>query len=200
MRASIIQQGTGRVVSAIDTTRHFVASEPVPLDGTLFGRLPVRVPAGNYSVRIALSTPSRGVMGPRQVVRVADGATHTIDLSDLALGARSVRLPWRTPRGDSVWMNPARTFRIGEPMQLYFEVLGLQTGTPYTASLAVFRSGEAKPQLQLGFNVTASGSPDPVSRAVDLGRLSPGTYEMQVTASTASGLRVVRRGEFTVIK
>jgi len=200
MRVSIIQQGSGRVVSSIDTTRNFVAAEPVPLDGTLFGRLPVRVPAGNYSVRIALSTPSRGVMGPRQVVRVADGATATIDLSDLALGARSVRLPWRTPRGDSVWMNPARTFRIGEPMQLYFEVLGLHAGTPYTVSLAVFPTGKAQAKLQLGFNVTASGSPDPVSRAVDLGRLSAGTYELQVTASTTSGQCVVRRGEFTVVK
>lgn len=200
MRVSIIQQGSGRVVASIDTTRNFVAAEPVPLDGSLFGRLPVRVPAGNYSVRIALSTPSRGVMGPRQVVRVADGATATIDLSDLALGARSVRLPWRTPRGDSVWMNPARTFRIGEPMQLYFEVLGLHAGTPYTVSLAVFPTGKARATLQLGFSVTASGSPDPVSRAVDLGRLGAGTYELQVTASTASGQRVVRRGEFTVVK
>ena len=159
MRVSVIRRGSGQVVAAIDTLRNFVASAPVPTDGTLFGRLPIRVPPGDYTVRIALETPGRGVMGPRQVVRVAGATAQSLDLSDLALGARSIRLPWRTPRGDSLWVNPSRAFRSGEPMQVYFEVIGIPAGTAYQYDLAVFKDGDRQPQLRLGFGATAARRP-----------------------------------------
>jgi hypothetical protein len=200
MRVSVIRRGTAEVVAAIDTLRTFVAPHAVPIDATLFGRLPVRVPPGDYTIRIALETPGRGVMSPRLGVRVAGVTSPQLDLSDLALGARSVRLPWRTPNGDSMWVNPSRAFRSGEPMQLYFEVLGVAPGTAYRTDLVIFHTTEQRPELSVGFSATTSASPDGVHREVDIARLKPGSYQLQVTISTARGERVVRRGEFTVIK
>ena len=200
MRVSVIQRGSGSVVAAIDTLRNFVAPVPVAPGATLFGRLPIHVPPGDYTVRIALETPGRGVMGPRQVVRVASARSRSLDLSDLALGARSIRLPWRTPGGDTLWVNPSRAFRSGEAMQVYFEVLGIPAGGSYRYDLAVFKDGDRRPQQRLGFSATAIASPDPVHREIDIGRLKPGSYQLQVTVSTAAGAQVVRRGEFTVVR
>jgi hypothetical protein len=200
MRVSVIRLGTGQLAASIDTLRNFVASEPVPSNGTLFGRLPVRVPPGDYTVRIALETPGRGLMGPRQVIRVAGATRGGLDLSDLALGARSIRLPWRSPRGDSLWVNPSREFRASEPIQLYFEVLGIDRGAAYHYDLTVYRDGDSRPQLQLGFGASAADSPDPVHRELDIGHLKPGSYQLQVTVTAAGGAKVVRRGEFTVVK
>ena len=200
MRVSVIRRGTAEIVAAIDTLRNFTAAEPVPIDGTLFGRLPIRVPAGEYTVRIALETPGRGVMGPRQGVRVAGAAPRALDLSDLALGARSIRLPWRTPGGDTMWVNPSRAFRGAEPLQVYFEVTGVAAGTRYRTDLAVFKADAQSPQLNFGFGVTATATPDAVHREIDIHALKAGSYQLQVTISTASGERVVRRGEFTVVK
>lgn len=189
-----------QVIANIDTLRNFVTRQPVPIDGILYGRLPLRVTAGEYQVFVVLETRGRGVVLPPQNIRIAAGTSPTIDLSDLALGARSVFLPWRTARGDSVWMNPLHEFRAREPMQLYFDVIGVPPGKPYKASLAIFKPGETRAQLQIGFNATATTAPDPVHREVDLGRLGAGPYVLQVTVTTPGGESVVRRREFTVIK
>ena len=198
MRVSVIRRGSGEVVAAIDTLRNFVTAEPVPVEGTLFGRLPIHVPSGEYTVRMALETPGRGVLGPRQLVRVAGASAQALDLSDLALGARSIRLPWRTPLGDTLWVNPSRVFRSNEPMQVYFEVTGVSSGAPYHVDLAVFKNDESTPQLAFGFGATSSGVPTPLHREVDISRLKSGSYQLQVTITTPGGERVVRRGEFSV--
>jgi GWxTD domain-containing protein len=190
------------VVVNIDTLRRFVARERIPTDGVLYGRLPIRVPPGEYQVFVALESPTsaRGVVVPPQTVRIASATTPSIDLSDLAIGARSVRLPWRTARGDTAWVNPLHEFDGRDPMQLYFEVLGVPAGGAYKAALAIFKTGDARPQVQLGFSTSAAGSPDAVHREVDLGRLGAGSYQLQVTVSTPSGQTMVRRREFTVVR
>jgi hypothetical protein len=198
MRVRVVRGST--LVAAVDTLRNFVASEPVADNGTLFGRLPLRVPPGEYQVFIALETPSRGVVLPPQTVRVAAPTSPTIDMSDLAIGARSVRLPWSTAKGDTAWVNPLHEFTRREPMQLYFEVFGVPAGGGYKASLAIFKARGARPEIQLAFNATAAGSPDAVHREIDLGRLGAGSYELQVTVVSASSQNVIRRREFTIVK
>lgn len=200
MRLSVMHRGTNELVTGVDTLRNFIAPAPIPPDGALLGRLPVRIPPGDYTVTVALETPSRGVQFPREDVHVAAAAGQQLDLSDLALGVRSVRLPWQTPRGDSVWINPLRQFNSGEPMQLYFEVAGIAAGARYQAALTIYRAGEQRPQLRLAFSATAAAKPDAVQRQVDIGRLKPGSYQLQVTVSTVSGQQATRRREFTVVK
>jgi hypothetical protein len=200
LRVSVLRQGSGEVVVAIDTLRHFVAKQAIGPEGELVGQLPIHVPPGDYSVRAVVETPGRGVVVPRQVVRVAADDGTALDLSDVALGTRSVPLPWRTGRGDTVWANPLRTFHRTEAMQLYFEVAGVASGTKYHAFLAVYRKGADKPAIRLGFAPTASSAPDVVQRDVDISGLGPGDYRMEVAVTTADGARATRQREFTVLK
>ena len=197
MRVSI-RNAAGDVVASLDTLRNFGAVAPIPENGNLLGRMPMHVPPGTYTVRVALETPGRGLVTKPQVVRVAALATSAIELSDLALGARTVPLPWRTGAADTAWINPLHQFRLREPMQLYFEVGGLAAGTSYRGELAVFRAGQKTPQLQVGFNAVAAGMPDKVRREIDLGRIGAGKYVLQVTVSTPNGGKVVRQREFAV--
>ena len=195
-----IRNPAGEVVMSIDTLRNFGASAPIAQNGTLLGRLPIAVPPGDYTVRVALETESRGLVTKPQSVHVAALKTTGIELSDLALGARTVPLPWRTGPTDTAWINPLHRFRASEPMQLFFEVGGLAPGAAYRLQWAVLRPGRTDMLLQVGSNAVASGSPDLVHREVDIGRLASGEYVLQVTVSTASGSKAIRQRRFTVVK
>jgi len=195
-----VRNAAGDVVATIDTLRNFGASAPIAEDGNLLGRLPIHVPPGDYSVRVALETQTRGMVTKAQPVHVAALATPAIQLSDLALGTRTVPLPWRVGAADTAWINPLHQFHFGEPMQLYFEVGGIAPGAPYHAQFAVMKAGQKSTQLQVGFDVVATGAPDHLRREIDIGRLGAGKYVMQVTVSTANGAKAVRLREFTVIR
>jgi hypothetical protein len=198
MRATIFS-GT-KVVARVDSLRNFVAAQAIPLDAVLFGRLPLPVPPGDYTVEVSLETPSRGMTAPLQHVRVAAVNGAKLDLSDLALGARSVHLQWFTPAGDSAWVNPLREFHGHEPMQLYFEVAGVPGHETFHIALAIFKSGGEQPQLQLGFDAQSLTTPDAIHQAIDIGKLAPGAYELQVTVSTTGGATASRRREFIIVK
>ena len=81
---------TGRVVASLDTTRHFVAPEPVPEGEHLVGRVAVPVPTGRYEYRLAIQQGEEaGVVLPRDTVRVGGSASASLALSDLVLGSRT---------------------------------------------------------------------------------------------------------------
>jgi GWxTD domain-containing protein len=195
-----VRYAAGQVIASFDTLRNFVADHQVPPSGNLLGRLPLHVPPGSYSVRVALETPSRGLVTKPQSVRVAPLSAPAIELSDLALGARSVPLPWLTGAADTAWINPLHEFKSSEPMQLFFEVGGVAAGTGYRVQLAVIRSGRKDAQLELGFTAVAAGTPDRIHREVDIGHLGAGSYLLQVTVSTPSGGKAVRQREFVIGK
>ncbi|HEU5303557.1 MAG TPA: GWxTD domain-containing protein, partial [Gemmatimonadales bacterium] len=67
----VATDGRGQVVSALDTTRHFVAPERVPPNEHLVGRVGVTVPAGSLAYRLAIQQGEEaGVTLPRDTVRV----------------------------------------------------------------------------------------------------------------------------------
>lgn len=198
MRIAVSTRG-GELINSVDTLRNFSAAKALQATDHLLGRLPIHVPPGDYIVRVALETESRGLVTRPQAVHVAALTAPGLALSDLALGARSVPLPWQTARADTAWVNPLQQFKAGEPMQLFFEVGGVAPGAAYRAELSVMRSGHQDAQLRLGFNVVAGGTPDEIRREVDIGRLGSGTYVLQVAVSTAAG-RAVRRREFVVTR
>jgi GWxTD domain-containing protein len=195
-----IRNPAGQVVASFDTLRNFVAEHQVPAGGQLLGRLPLHVPPGTYSVRVALETPSRGLVTQPQSVRVAPLSAPTIELSDLALGARSVPLPWLTGAADTAWINPLHEFKSTEPMQLFFEVGGIAAGAGYRVQLAMTRPGRKDAQLDIGFSAVANGTPDRIHREVDIRHLGSGSYILQVTVSTPAGGKAVRQREFLVVK
>src|SRR5690606_41412532 len=107
----------------------------------------------------------------------------------LAVGTRAVRLAWETSAGASAWLNPTRTYRRTDPVQLYFEVSGLDRGEEYEVRLelrrprggSIFRrlfGGGAA--LRMEFDQVHPGGVDRVSRELDSGRLSSGDYSLEV--------------------
>ncbi|MGH7524104.1 MAG: GWxTD domain-containing protein, partial [Gemmatimonadales bacterium] len=195
-----VRNAAGQVVVAVDTLRNFVAEHQVPLDGRLLGRLPLHVPPGAYTVRVALETPSRGLVTHPEAVQVAALHASTVEISDLALGARSVPLPWLIGTADTAWVSPLHGFKAGEPMQVFFDVGGVAPGASYRVQLTVMRAGRSDAQMQIGFTAVATGTPDLFHREIGLGRLATGSYVLQVTVSTPAGDRAVRQRAFVVTR
>ncbi|MGH7584232.1 MAG: GWxTD domain-containing protein [Gemmatimonadales bacterium] len=199
MRAAV-RNSAGETVATVDTLRNFGAARPIPAGDYLLARLPVDVPPGSYTVRVALETRSRGVVTSSQPLHVAPMTGSRLTLSDLALGTRRVPLPWLVAGTDTAWINPLHTFRPDDPLQLFFEVGGIPVGGPYRLELSVLRSGGRAAQMQVGFNEVASHGPDRIRQVVNISRLHPGKYVLEVTVSRSSGEHAVRRQSFTVIK
>jgi GWxTD domain-containing protein len=201
---------SGHVVAALDTTRHFVAPEPVPDGEHLVGRLAVPVPSGRYEYRLAIQQgEDAGIVLPRDTVRVNEGP-NGLSLSDLVLGSRSANLTWRRSEQDTVLFNPLQTFKRSDEMQLYYEVSGLQSGTPYEVRLAVKRQsgggglfrkifGGGGAALSLKFDAHAAASIESAHRGLQLDRLKPGNYVLEVTVTDDQGRKDQRMQPFQVV-
>lgn len=197
VRASV-RNAQNELVAFIDTTRNYTTSAPIPEQAHLLGRVPVDVPPGDYTVRVAVETANRGVVEPPRSIHVASLAAARVTLSDLALGVRSVPLSMRSGAADTAWFNPLHRFAGSEPLQLTFELGGLARGAPYRTQIAIFRSGHKGAAIQVAGNAVASAVPERVHRQVDLSRLGSGSYEIEVTIITPDGARVSRRHEFSI--
>jgi len=56
----------------------------------------------------------------------------------------------------------------------------------------------ASPEIRLQSTSTAHRNSEPIRREIDLRRLKPGDYQLEVAVTTSAG-RVVRRRPFTVV-
>jgi GWxTD domain-containing protein len=200
----------GKVVSSLDTTRHFVAPERVPANEHLVGRVGTTVPQGSLQYRLALQQGDEsGMTLPRDTVRVGPTSAAALSLSDLVLGARSANLGWRRTPDDTVLFNPLRTYKRGEEMELYYEIEGLRPA-PYTVELAVrkkgggggiFRKifGGGGAAIKLKFEQQATTPTVSTHRSLKLDRLKPGTYTLQLLVVDADGRKDYRTREFIVV-
>jgi GWxTD domain-containing protein len=203
---------TGRVVASLDTTRHFVAPEPVPDDEHLVGRVAVPVPPGLFEYRLAIQQGEEsGVVLPRDSVRVGGPTSVALGLSDLVLGSRSTNLSWRRTDSDTVLFNPLQTFKRAEEMQLYYEVQGLQPGNSYEVRLAVRKQGGSGglfrkifggggAAISLKFDAQASSPVEAAHRGLQLEKLKPGMYVLVLTVTDAAGRHDERLQPFQVVE
>jgi hypothetical protein len=201
----------GKVAGALDTTRHFVAPEPVPAHEYLVGRVALRTPAGQFTYRLSLQQGEEsGIVLPRDTVRVGQPTSTALALSDLVLGARSTNLYWRRTDKDTVMFNPLRTFKRSEDMELYYEVEGLTSWTPYTVRIAVrkqgggggiFRKifGGGGAAISLKFDEEASFPVANSVRTLNLDRLKPGDYTLEVIVDDGRGRTDRRTADFEVV-
>ncbi len=214
LRAAVVN-AAGDLVAALDSTREFVAAMLLAPDDALIGRYPITVPPGVYTVRATLESDSRGRVTPRQRLEVPAAGTVTPILSDLVLGARSVRVVWQPRSRDSVWVNPLQRFSAREPMQLYYEVSGIPAGTDYATTLSVFRVSAdtavstsapdvvargGSPALSISYEQRHPGGAAGIHRELALERLKPGEYVLQISVTRDGSARVVRRQPFVVTK
>jgi GWxTD domain-containing protein len=201
----------GSVVSALDTTRHFVAPERVPAHEHLVGRVGTTVPAGSLRYRLAIQQGDEaGVTLPRDSVRVGGTTPSALGLSDLVLGARSANLTWRRTPDDTVIFNPLRTYKRSEEMELYYEIEGLRP-TPYTVELEVRRKGSGGgifrkifggggAAIRLKFEQQATTPSVSTHRSLKLDRLKPGNYVLALTVVDSEGRKDQRFREFQVVE
>jgi len=203
---------TGRVVNAIDTTRHFVAPEPVPEGEHLVGRVAVPMPPGQYQYRLAVQQGEEaGIVMPRDEVRVGGTSSLNLALSDLVLGNHSSNLTWLRSPNDTVLFNPLQTFKRSDEMQLYYEVGGLRPGKPYEVQVAVRKQGGSGglfkkifggggAAMSLKFDAQAASSFESAHRGLKLDRLKPGHYVLELTVTDQEGRKDQRLRPFEVVE
>ncbi len=201
----------GQVVSSLDTTRHFVAPEPVPSQEHLVGRVNTSVPAGALQYRLAIQQgEAAGITLPKDSVRVGPVTPAALSLSDLVLGSRSANLAWRRTPSDTVLFNPLRTYRRSEEMELYYEIDGLRP-KPYTVELSVKKKGSGGglfrkifggggAAIRLKFQEQATTPRVNTHRTLRLDRLKPGQYVLEVLVTDADGRKDRRMQEFKVVE
>jgi GWxTD domain-containing protein len=201
----------GKVAAALDTTRHFVSPAPVPNGEHLVGRVGLKVPSGLLTYRLALQQGEEsGVVLARDTVRVGQPTSTALALSDLVLGARSTNLYWRRTDKDTVMFNPLRTFKRSEQMELYYELEGLGSGTPYTVRITVRKQGGSGgvfrkifggggAAMSLKFEEQATFPVASSLRNLDLDRLKPGHYTLEVIVDDGQGRTDRRTADFEVV-
>jgi GWxTD domain-containing protein len=202
----------GRVAATLDTTRHFVAPEPVPDDEHLVGRVSVPLAPGKFDYRLAIQQgEASGILLPTDTVRVGHPTATALSLSDLVLGNRNTNLFWRRTAEDTVLFNPLKVFKREEDMALYYEVEGLSAGTEYTVRVAVRKQGGGGGLLRkifggggaaisLKFEETASFPVTNTSRSLKLDKLKEGNYTLEVEVEDEQGRSDRRMQEFQVVE
>ena len=128
LRLSVLDR-TGHHVAAVDTTRLFIARDPVPPNEHLVGQVRVPVIPGPLVYRLAVEQgDDNGVILASDTITAGDFSGRLFELSGLVLGSRDANLTWRPTGGDTVWFNPSGRYRRGSTMELYYEVYGLARG------------------------------------------------------------------------
>ena len=197
-------------VATLDTTVRVQRSTALPDGEYLYGRIPLRVPAGPLVMRAALETGRGGFVTAADTVRVMDPELPRPTLSDLALGTRRIPLAWApSAEPDSAWFNPRAAFRADDLMELFVEVAGVAPLAPYRLEIAVRRPGGGILRRIFGGGGTAvrvtfaaehPGGVARVGRVLALDRLTPGVYEVEVVLRVEGVSGEVRRTRpFTVI-
>ncbi|HET6579010.1 MAG TPA: GWxTD domain-containing protein, partial [Gemmatimonadales bacterium] len=206
VRARVVAlDASDHAVAHADTTLVFRLDRPIGRGQYLIGRVELPLPAGSWSWRAALSEgPEAGVVLPRDSVAVtAPGAA--LALSDLALGIRAASARWLPAPADTVLLTPFDLFLEGSVVELYYEGAGAAPGTPYRHQIAVYRTkGEGRldrrPVVTLGFEERAEGALIRAHRTLQLGRLKPGSYIVEVRVAGLAGETAVRRRELRVVR
>ncbi len=200
-----------QVVASLDTTRHFVAPEPVPPNEHLVGRAETTVPSGPLHYRLAIQQgEAAGVTLPTDSLRVGPTQPAGLSLSDLVLGNRSTNLAWRRTPDDTVLFNPLRIYRRSDEMELYYEIDGLKP-SPYTVELTVKKKGSGGgifkkifggggAAIRLKFEEQATTPRVSSHRRLQLSRLKPGNYVLDLLVVDAAGRRDHRTQEFQVVE
>lgn len=199
----------GAVVATLDTTRGFVAAEPVPPREHLLGRIALHVPPGTHRYRLSIEQGTdAGLVTPLGEVRVGPAAPATPALSDIALGGGVSSLGWAREGADTVYFNPLRRFRRADEMLVYYDVTGIAAGADYSTELEVRKEGGGGflrrlfggggAAISLTFDEEKRPEPG-IERAVSLAKLGPGRYTVTVKVTDTAGRSDERSADFEVV-
>ena len=198
--------GAGRGFGSVDTIVTVEAPPTLAPDQYLLGRAEIALPAGRWEWKAAVQMGDiAGVVLPRDTVLVShDGAG--LALSDLAIGVDGSSVLWKPTPSDTAYLTPFGMVPEGRGAELYYEVSGVRAGASYAHEIAVYllKGDEAAPErravVRLRFDEVAADSVIHARRTLQLRRLKPGSYLLDVHVSGADGGTDVRRREFRVLK
>jgi GWxTD domain-containing protein len=195
-----------RAVADVDTTIVFRAPAALPRGQYLVGRVEMLMPPGRWSWRAAVQLgDSLGAVLPRDTVLVS-ARPGGLTLSDLALGTRSTSAVWKPTPEDTVRLTPFELFPEGSEVELYYEAAGVTRGATYRHEIAVFRlkgesgAAEERPVVTLGFDEPAADTLLRSHRVLQLTRLRPGRYLVEMRLRGPGGESVTRRRELRVVR
>jgi GWxTD domain-containing protein len=196
----------GRPFTDLDTALVFHPSAPLGRAQYLIGRAELPLPPGRWTWRAALQLgDSLGIVLPRDTVRV-DAVGGSLSLSDLALGVRGASARWEPVPGDTVLLTPFDLFLEGSEVELYYEAGGATPGASYRHDIAVYRVrgepgvAERRPVVTLSVDERAPAPQLRSHRVLQLTRLKPGRYVIEVSLRAPEGQAVARRREFLVVR
>ncbi len=198
----------GDPVAVVDTTRLFLARSAVPASEHLVGRVAVPVVPGRLTYRLAIEQgEDNGVVFAADTLTAGDFSGREFSLSGLVLGAHEANLSWQRSPTDTVYFNPLGTWHKSRPMELYYEVYGLEAGAPFKTELVVTRQGGGgvlglfggrRAAIRLSFQDIAQGSFTSFRRPLSLEKLSAGTYWVALVVPDSAGRERRSRAGFEV--
>jgi hypothetical protein len=181
-----------------DTTYLFQVQSTLGRRDWLLQRLEVPLPAGRWDWRVAIQAgDSAGIVLPHDSVRVAP-VKGSLAVSDLALGVADAAARWPITPRDTVLLTPFDLFRPGADLELYYEVAETEPGRSYRHEITVYRLKDRRrpdrrrAEVALGFDERATSGRTRSHRTLQLGRVRPGTYLVEVRVGAAGSKPVTR--------
>jgi GWxTD domain-containing protein len=201
----VLLDAAAHAVAHVDTTLVFRLDRALTRGQYLIGRVDLPTPAGHYAWRAAVEQGAEaGVVLPTDSVTVRP-AGPGLSLSDLALGIRAASARWQPTPSDTVLLTPFDLFLAGSQVELYYEVSGARAGAAYRHEIGVFRVGrddrvQDRPLVTLRVEEAAAGEVVRAHRTLQLAKLKPGTYVVEVRVAAPDGTADVRRRAIRVVK
>jgi GWxTD domain-containing protein len=196
----------GRVAGSLDTLVTVEAPRTLSPSEYLLGRAEIALPPGRWKWRAAVQIGEHtGVVLPHDSVLVARDEAG-LALSDLAIGVDGASVMWQATPADTAFLTPFGMVPESRGAELYYEVSGARAGASYAHEIAVYRLKgepsvpERRPVVRLRFDEAASGPVIHSRRTLQLRRLKPGRYLLDVRVSGPEGSSDERRREIRVLK
>lgn len=193
-----IFEPTGNTLVSVDST-----VRPVTLtDGEtrwVSGMIAVPVPPGRIRMRMWLADGEAGGSAPPvRSLEVAPAPPDAIGLSDLVLGNPGGRWPVAVPRGEPVALNPLGRFGRRDPLELAYQVRA-PAGVQLVSQVTLMRTDERAGVIRSDRYQERTGEGSRLARhPVDVRKLPPGSYRLEVTVTDGRGGLARRWKEFVV--
>ncbi len=165
------------------------------------GLMVIPAPAGvsSWSVSVRQSATRRGRTFDDHHLPLEEGP---LALSDLVLGDNIEGLPW-SYAGRSIFVAPLGHVTRGEAVQLFYQVRSDRDRPRLRITVVLHRiDGDAPEEsaaFQLGFETKAESGVTDNAQLLDLSRLEPGSYRLELFAADAERGLLVRRHTTLVV-
>jgi GWxTD domain-containing protein len=209
IHAAVLDQ-QGAVVATLDTTRVYLAREPIPEQEHLLGRVAIPIIPGTGILRLSIQQGEEtGVLFLPDTFVAGDPRGPAFSASDVAIGSRINSISFLAAPEDTVLLNPLSVYYKGAALEMYAEVYGLPADAPYRMELVVLKRGGGglfgmfggkKTQVGLKSDEHATGPRTVLRRSLGLEKLSPGDYWLELDITDSQGQKMRRRQAFEVIE